>query len=319
MISLVKNEWMKIFSKVSTYIFIAFLLLAAIGTAIIDMKLSPEESGQDWKQEVKADIQEQEKALKAKDISEDEKAAIMDEIDTNKQLLAANIDPDLSTNWTYMAEYTVSLTSFLTLFVVIVCSSMVSSEFSDGTIKQLLIRPYKRWKILLSKYITSLLFAALLLVSLVVFSYLIGIIFFGNGSYSDKMLDPQAFGSFSTVVVGTYFKDMIVYWIPGFLVITTIAFMLSTLFKNQALAVGISIFILFASSTLNMIIQSFIGKYEWLKFVLFPHLDLRGYISGAMEMFDGATLGFSIGVLGVYYLVFLALTFFFFQKKDITN
>ncbi|MGG4266979.1 ABC transporter permease [Peribacillus simplex] len=316
--SLVKNEWIKIFSKVSTYIFIAFLLLAALGTAVIDYKLSPDQS-KDWKQEVKADIKEQQKALEATDISDDEKAMIMDDIEVSKHLLADNINPDLNTNWTYMAQWTMSLTSFVTLFVVIVCSSLVSSEFSDGTIKQLLIRPYKRWKILLSKYITSLLFAALLLSSLVIFSYLIGIIFFGNGSYSDKILDPSAFGEFKPVVVGSYFVDMMVYWIPGFLVITTIAFMLSTLFKNQALAVGISIFILFASSPLNMVIQSFIGKYEWLKFVLFPHLDLRVYISGPMEMFDGATLGFSMGVLGIYYLIFLALTFFFFQKKDITN
>ena len=318
MMSLVKNEWMKIFSKVSTYIFIAFLLLAALGAAIIDYKLSPEESGKDWKQDLKVEIQEQHKALEAKDISEDEKAAIMADIDLNKQMLADNINPDLNTNWTYMAEWTTSLTSFVTLFVVIVCSSLVSSEFSDGTIKQLLIRPYKRWKILLSKYITSLLFAALLLVSLFIFSYIVGILFFGSGAYSDKILDPASFG-FSPVIVGDYFVDMMVYWIPGFLVITTIAFMLSTLFKNQALAVGISIFILFASSTLNMVIQSFIGKYEWLKFVLFPHLDLRGYISGTIDMFDGATLGFSMGVLGIYYLIFLALTFFFFQKKDITN
>lgn len=318
MMSLVKNEWMKIFSKVSTYIFIAFLLLAALGAAVIDYKLSPDETNKDWKQELNADIQEQEKALEAKEISEEEKAAIMEGITYNKQLLADNINPDLNTNWTYMAEWTTLLTSFVTLFVVIVCSSLISSEFSDGTIKQLLIRPYKRWKILLSKYITSLLFAALLLASLLIFSYLIGIIFFGNGSYSDKIMDPAAF-EFSPVVVGEYLVDMIVYWIPGFLVITTIAFMLSTLFKNQALAVGISIFILFASSTLNMVIQSFIGKYEWLKFVLFPHLDLRGYISGTIDMFDGATLGFSMGVLGIYYLIFLALTFFFFQKKDITN
>ncbi|MGM0889722.1 MAG: ABC transporter permease [Bacillota bacterium] len=316
--SLVKNEWIKIFSKVSTYIFIAFLLLAALGAAVIDYKLSPDETNKDGKQELNADIQEQEKALEAKEISEEEKAAIMEDINYNKQLLADNINPDLNTNWTYMSEWTVYLTSFVTLFVVIVCSSLVSSEFSDGTIKQLLIKPYKRWKILLSKYITSLLFAALLLASLLIFSYLIGIIFFGNGSYSDKIMDPASF-EFSPVVVGEYFVDMIVYWIPGFLVITTIAFMLSTLFKNQALAVGISIFILFASSTLNMVIQSFIGKYEWLKFVLFPHLDLRSYISGTIDMFDGATLGFSMGVLGIYYLIFLALTFFFFQKKDITN
>ncbi|MBK5443483.1 MULTISPECIES: ABC transporter permease [unclassified Peribacillus] len=316
--SLIRNEWMKIFSKGSTYLFIVFLLLAAVGTALIDYKLNPVESSKDWKQELQAEIQEQQNDLKTSKISEDEKSAIMEEIDLNKQLLDANINPDLRTNWTYMANWTTSLTSFVTLFVVIVCSSLVSSEFSDGTIKQLLIRPYKRWKILLSKYITSLLFAALLLVSLFIFSYIVGILFFGNGSYSDKILDPASFG-FSPVIVGDYFVDMMVYWIPGFLVITTIAFMLSTLFKSQALAVGVSISILFASTPLNLVIQSLIEKNEWLKFVLFPHLNLRGYISESFSMFEGATLGFSISVLAIYYLIFLALTFFFFQKKDISN
>ncbi|MFF2589176.1 ABC transporter permease [Peribacillus butanolivorans] len=318
MMSLIRNEWMKIFSKGSTYLFIVFLLLAAVGTALIDYKLNPVESSKDWKQELQAEIQEQQNELKASKISEDEKSVIMEEIDLNKQLLDANINPDLRTNWTYMANWTTSLTSFVTLFVVIVCSSLVSSEFSDGTIKQLLIRPYKRWKILLSKYISSLLFAALLLVSLFIFSYIVGILFFGNGSYSDKILDPASFG-FSPVIVGDYFVDMMVYWIPGFLVITTIAFMLSTLFKSQALAVGVSISILFASTPLNLVIQSLIEKNEWLKFVLFPHLNLRGYISESFSMFEGATLGFSISVLAIYYLIFLALTFFFFQKKDISN
>lgn len=318
MMSLIRNEWMKIFSKGSTYLFIVFLLLAAVGTALIDYKLNPVESSKDWKQELQAEIQEQQNDLKTSKISEDEKSAIMEEIDLNKQLLDANINPDLRTNWTYMANWTTSLTSFVTLFVVIVCGSLVSSEFSDGTIKQLLIRPYKRWKILLSKYITSLLFAALLLVSLFIFSYIVGILFFGNGSYSDKILDPASFG-FSPVIVGDYFVDMMVYWIPGFLVITTIAFMLSTLFKSQALAVGVSISILFASTPLNLVIQSLIEKNEWLKFVLFPHLNLRGYISESFSMFEGATLGFSISVLAIYYLIFLALTFFFFQKKDISN
>ncbi|MGW6434121.1 ABC transporter permease [Peribacillus butanolivorans] len=316
--SLIRNEWMKIFSKGSTYLFIVFLLLAAVGTALIDYKLNPVESSKDWKQELQAEIQEQQNELKTSKISEDEKSGIMEEIDLNKQLLDANINPDLRTNWTYMANWTTSLTSFVTLFVVIVCSSLVSSEFSDGTIKQLLIRPYKRWKILLSKYISSLLFAALLLVSLFIFSYIVGILFFGNGSYSDKILDPASFG-FSPVIVGDYFVDMMVYWIPGFLVITTIAFMLSTLFKSQALAVGVSISILFASTPLNLVIQSLIEKNEWLKFVLFPHLNLRGYISESFSMFEGATLGFSISVLAIYYLIFLALTFFFFQKKDISN
>ena len=317
MMSLIRNEWMKIFQKKSSYVFIGFLLLMVIGSAFIDYKLSPD-ANKDWKQDVRADIEEQEKQMKSPEFDEEDKEFFKEQMEVNKQLLKENINPNLQTNWTYMAEWTTSITSFITLFVVIVCSSLVSSEFSDGTIKQLLIRPYKRWKILLSKYITSLLFAALLLVSLLVFSYVVGLIFFGSGSYSDKIMDPTSFG-FNPVSVGEYVVEMMVYWIPGFLVITAVAFMLSTLFKSQALAVGISIFILFASSTLTTIIQSFIEENEWLKFVLFPHLDLRGYVSEMIPMFEGASLGFSLGVLAVYYLLFLALTFFFFQKKDITN
>lgn len=317
MMSLIRNEWMKIFQKKSSYVFIGFLLLMVIGSAFIEYKLNPDEN-KDWKQDVRADIEEQEKQMKSPEFDDEDKEFFKEQMEVNEQLLKENINPNLQTNWTYMSEWTTSITSFITLFVVIVCSSLVSSEFSDGTIKQLLIRPYKRWKILLSKYITSLLFAALLLVSLLVFSYVVGLLFFGSGSYSDKIMDPTSFG-FNPVSVGEYVVNMMVYWIPGFLVITAVAFMLSTLFKSQALAVGISIFILFASSTLTTIIQSFIEKNEWLKFVLFPHLDLRGYVSEMIPMFEGASLGFSLAVLAVYYLLFLALTFFFFQKKDITN
>lgn len=318
MMSLIRNEWMKIFQKKSSYVFIGFLLLMVIGSAFIANKLNPVDNDADWKQNVRAEIQEQEKEMKNPEFDEDDKEYVMQQVADKKRLLEENINPDLQTNWVYMAQWMTSITSFITLFVVIVCSSLVSSEFSDGTIKQLLIRPYKRWKILLSKYITSLLFAALLLVVLFVSSYLVGILFFGSGSYTDKILDPTSF-EYSSVLVGEYVVNMMVYWIPGFLVITAVAFMLSTLFKSQALAVGISIFILFASSTLTNIIQSFIEENVWLKFVLFPHLDLRGYISGLVPMFEGATLGFSMGVLAVYYVLFLALTFFFFQKKDITN
>ena len=54
----------------------------------------------------------------------------------------------------------------VTLFTVIIAGDMVAGEFTRGTIKLLLIRPASRSKILLSKYVTTLLFAATLLVIL---------------------------------------------------------------------------------------------------------------------------------------------------------
>ena len=47
--------------------------------------------------------------------------------------------------------------SIVVLLTVIVAAGIVASEFSQGTIKMLLSRPVKRWKILTSKYLTVIL------------------------------------------------------------------------------------------------------------------------------------------------------------------
>ena len=315
MISLIRNEWMKIFAKASSYVFIGILVVAVIGSAFIARAVN---NNNDWQAEEQANIEIYKADLADPNMSEEEKAYAAEELKAAEARLDAGVDPYKITTWTFMSDWVISFTSFVTLFAVIVCSASVSSEFSDGTIKQLLIRPHRRWKILLSKYITSLLFAGFMLIILLVAGYLTGLIFFDQGSFSEKMVDPLSYDNNITVAAGSYFIDMVVYWIPGFIMITTIAFMLSTLFKNQSIAVGIAVFILFASSTLNVLITSFVERYEWLKFVLFPHLDLRGYITDSMPMFEGATLGLSLGVLAVYYVLFVAITFFVFKKKDIS-
>ena len=318
MISLIRNEWMKIFAKASSYVFIGILVVAVIGSAFIARAVNNNNTNNDWRAEEQANIEMYKEDLANPELGEEEKNYAAEEIKAAEARLDAGVDPYKITTWTFMSDWVISFTSFVTLFAVIVCSASVSSEFSDGTIKQLLIRPHRRWKILLSKYITSLLFAGSMLVILVVAGYLTGLIFFDHGSFSEKMVDPMTYDNNMTVAAGSYFIDMVVYWIPGFIIITTIAFMLSTLFKNQSIAVGIAVFILFASAPLNVLITAFVERYEWLKYVLFPHLDLRGYITDSIPMFEGATVGFSLGVLAVYYAIFIAITFFVFKKKDIS-
>ncbi|QFK72850.1 ABC transporter permease subunit [Pradoshia sp. D12] len=315
MISLIKNEWMKIFSKMSSYIFIGFLLVALVGSAILVKTMN---NADDWKVKEENNIQSQQAVLDDPKTSEEEKEWIQEDIARSQKLLDTGINPNQETSWTFMVNWVTSIASFVTLFAVIICSASVSAEFSDGTIKQLLIRPHRRWKVLLSKYITTLLYAATMVVVLSVAGYLVGLIFFGSASFTDKMIDPTSFDEVITLEAGPYFFELMLYWVPGFLIIITMAFMLSTLFKSQAIAVGISVFILFASSTLNMLITSLVERYEWLKFVLFPHIDLRRYIMESAPMFEGATVGLSLGVLAAYYVLFIAITFIVFNKKDIS-
>ena len=67
------------------------------------------------------------------------------------------------------------------LLVIIIAAGIVANEFTWGTIKVLLIKPFYRWKILLAKYVTIVLFLLLTLLILFVTSLSIGAILLGTG------------------------------------------------------------------------------------------------------------------------------------------
>ncbi|MNI90197.1 hypothetical protein D3C73_1476900 [compost metagenome] len=57
-------------------------------------------------------------------------------------------------------------------------------------------------------------------------------------------------------------------------------------------------------------------RYEWAKYLLFTHMDLRGYLLTDTGP-GGVTLGFSIAVLTAYYVIFLAVSWAVFNKRDV--
>jgi ABC-2 type transport system permease protein len=327
MIGLVQNELIKIFEKKMSWIFAIILIIGLIGAAVLEMKLSPQQTEDNWKVQVQSEIdkleKKMEKAPSYEDFGEDEypteetKEDIQVQIDNFNGNLNDNVNP-YTTSWSYLGDYGIVLKSLITLFVVIVCAGNISSEFSDGTIKQLLIRPHRRWAILLSKYIALLIYSAFLIAVLVGIGYLVSIAFFGVGDFSGKlyMQNPITF-DMEVTAGGAYFFKCLLYYLPGLIMVLTLAFMLSTLFKNQAIAVGIGVFVLFFSSTAGAIIVSLAEKYAWTKVLIFPHLDQTVFVLQD-KILENITMPMSLGILGVYYLIFMFITFFFFQKRDIS-
>ena len=313
MIPLIQNELMKIFGKMASWIYMIVIVLAILIAGIIYSKFSADPNP-NWKQDTQTEITMLENQMAS--ASGDEKKMIQNQIEQTQQFLDQDINPNAKTNWHFMNDVVVGVSSLVTLFVVVVGSANVAAEFSDGTIKQLLIRPHQRWRILLSKYIAVIIYALLLVLTLIVSGFIIGLLLFGSGDFNMKMFEITLEGR-KVAIVGTQFLLKMLYFIPSLLIIMTIAFMLSTLFKSQALAVGIGIFVLFFSSTLGGIILMLADKYAWAKLLIFPHLDLTVY---ALQdrILEDITLPVSLSILAVYYAVFMMLTFFFFQKRDIS-
>jgi len=319
MINLIKNEWMKIFGKHSSWVYAVIIVAALLIGGIMYQKFQPEPD-ENWRTQVENEIEHYESELNQSDIDESYRQHLESQIEYNQEVLESNVNPNVASNWDYMNDIGVAIASLITLFSVIISSGNISAEFADGTIKQLLIRPHKRWKILLSKYLTVNLYSLFLLAILVISSYLIGLLLFGNGDFNEKMVVEQFFegadGPIVTTVGAQFLKSLLLY-LPSLLVINTIAFMLSTLFKNQSLAVGVGIFVLFITSTLGGLLFIFLDRYEWFKYLIFPHLDLTIYLYGN-EYYDLLTLPFSLTILAIHFVIFLVLTFTYFQKRDIT-
>jgi len=215
-----------------------------------------------------------------------------------------------SNNWTMMSMESLVLFSLVTIFTVVISADSVAGEFTAGTIKLLLIRPWSRSKILLSKYISLLLFALLQAVIVFVLTFVVNMLLFGYDG-SDNVTQT-VLGSSRDIPPLAYMLLYYMYEFISLIVVVTLAFMISTVFRSGGLAIGLSLFVLLGGGTIAGLVS--LMDYAWVDYILFLHLNLTEHLAGRPSEF---TLGYSLGVIGVYYVIFVALTWYIFNKRDV--
>ncbi|MFD2681387.1 ABC transporter permease [Bacillus seohaeanensis] len=315
MVSLIRNEWMKIFKRVGTYVMIGLLILVVGGSGAITKYLDGQSQKQDqgdWKQELTEEVAADKQHLEQGGMDKFSKSMIEERVAISEYRLEHNIAPNTEeTVWTFV-ESNAGVVTFVGLFTIIVAAGIVASEFSWGTIKLLLIRPISRTKILLSKYLTVLLFGASMLVILFIFSILLGLILFGVGDQSPHLTYVSGEVQEQSIVVyliKTYLLKTI-----DVLMMATMAFMISAVFRSSSLAIGISLFLLFMGANATALVAM---KFDWAKYSLFANTDLTQYTGEMQPLVEGMTMSFSIIMLLIYFAIFLFLAFFVFNKRDV--
>ncbi|WHY65825.1 ABC transporter permease [Neobacillus sp. SuZ13] len=314
MVNLIKNEWMKIFKRPGTYVMIAILVVI---TAIFGIFHKYQEKDfnldKNWEQTL---VQENE-ALKKQmnqSTSKLEKQFYKEEIAINDYRIKHHIPFNEKYNvWTFVKDAS-QLIILPGLFTIIISAGIVASEFNWGTIKLLLIRPINRSKILTSKYLTVILFAFGLLAVLFVFSALLGTILFGMPeqpvpylNYSNGQVTEQPIIIHLMIYYGLSSIDTIM--------LATMAFMISSVFRNSSLAIGLSLFLLFTGAQFTVLLSL---KFSWAKYILFANTNLMQYVEGT-PMVEGMSMSFSIIMLLIYFAVFQLLAFTVFKKRDVAS
>ena len=314
MFNLIKNEWIKIFSRPGTYVMIGLLVLMIIGIGAV-MKLTggTQEADGDWKQETQMQIEADKQFLKENpQLPEFQTKLREEQIAISEYRIENDIEPASGeTMWSFV-NFNSNFVDVIGVFIIIVAAGIVASEFTWGTIKLLLIRPISRTKILLSKYLTVLLYGITLLLILFALSTIAGAILFGSGDgqqhlvYVDGAVEEQ---NMVLYLIKTYLLKTI-----SIIMMATMAFMISAVFRNSSLAIGISLFLLFMGGTATSFIAM---KYDWAKYSLFANTELTMYTGAMPPLVDGMTLGFSVTMLIIYFVIFNILAFVVFNKRDV--
>ena len=214
--------------------------------------------------------------------------------------------------WNIFAS-SVTTISIISVLIIVVAGSLLSSEFSAGTVKFLLINPVKRWKIFTAKYVSVLSITLLALIVLYIFNFIFAGILFGFGNFGAPFLSAAEgavhAGSSFAYVAGKYLLGSV-----GMVCMATFAFAISSLVRNSALSIGLGVFLLLIGSSAVQILNM-LGFYQ-AKYILFANTDLNAVINGNTG-FINHTLTFTLINIAVYMVVFLRTAWDGFVRNDV--
>lgn len=309
--SLLQNENMKIYRRLRTWILLG-ILIALMASVSIVIKSTHTGSAIDWEQRTRSTLQsnrqllEESKGMPGLAKEEFERLILIDEY-----RLEHDIPPADHTMWGMVLNMS-NLIQIVTIFTVVIAADIVAGEFAAGTIKLLLIRPASRTKILLSKYISTIMFSLLLLVALFLTSFVLNGFLYGFSDvgspyiYVSRDMEVQE-SSMLLHVLSTYGLKSV-----ELVMIVTLAFMISTVFRSSSLAISLSLLFLFLGQGITL----FLSQWSWGKFWLFANTDLTQYIEGK-PLIEGMSMTFSICVLLAYFILFNYLSWSIFKKRDV--
>jgi ABC-2 type transport system permease protein len=312
LVNLVLNENMKIYRRLRTWILVGLMVAFVLFVNFIEWH-SDGKKAQDegWRAKLQQDNQQYSQLLKQPELGKDDRRFYKQRIALNEYHLEKNIRTEAGTMWDGV-NGSASMIIVITVFTIIIAGDSLAGEFSSGTIKLLLIRPASRFKILVSKYISFLLFSMLLLLILFVISIVVNGILYGFGYMDLTLISMTSEGQImERNMVLNLWKTYMLGGVSTVMYVT-MAFMISSAFRSSAMAIGFSIGALFAGN----IVMEALQRFDWSKYLLFANTDLTQHLTGRPFQ-EGMTLSFSIGVLTVYFLVFNLISWLLFTRRDV--
>ena len=324
---LIYNESEKIYRKKRAFVIMLILLVLIpifVYAQYREVQTTMKRLGtSDWRVSLQQQIVDTQNRLNNSRLPEEWREWLKVRIEQQQYYLDHDINPNAPGAPTFTRAFIEQgITLFVPLLVMIVAIDIVSGERSDGTIKMLLTRPVRRWKVLLSKYVTMLLFVSLILLLVGIIAYLLSGIVFGYSGWmlpvlTGFVIENESLNTNFVHLVPQWMYVMMAYGLAWFVavVIGTISFMISVLIRNTPAGMGVMLAGLIAGN----ILSNFATSWEGAKYIFSVNLSLTDYLSGQLPALKGLSMSFSLLNLTAWAAVSLFVSFFVFTKQDMTS
>ena len=243
----------------------------------------------------------------------------VENMNLNKYILDTKIDINNQESLKGMIQNFISQYGILiVVIIVMIAGTIVSEEFNKGTIKLLLVKPYSRKKILLSKFITSIIILVFTIAILLIMELIVGGIIFGFDSLSEPVVrynfNTQSIQELNVFV---YLGIQILAQLSMLILLLTLAFAISTIFANNALAITIALLGYMSGMVINQLIILY--NLKPMKYFVTMNWDLTQFLFGNLPYMEGMTLVGSTVIDILYLAIMLIPTFIIFKRKNIKN
>ena len=216
-----------------------------------------------------------------------------------------------------LRNFTIEFSLFILIYVILICGSIVSEEYSKGTIKYLLTKPYKRSTILMSKLLSALLLIPIIILFMLIIEIVVGGLIFGFSSLSiPVVIFNRVTDNLVTYNVLIYTLLSLLSELPMYLVLGTLCFALSTITRSTSAATTIT----FLFYLIGGVISELALTYNWHIFKAFVSIHWRfSYLVDFTSNPYNINPWISLLTVLIYIGVILCLAFIYFNKKDVKN
>jgi ABC-2 type transport system permease protein len=215
----------------------------------------------------------------------------------------------------YFVTYIIlqSLLVQIPLLVALVAGDMLAGEASMGTLRLVLTKPISRPKLIMVKFLASIVYTVLLIVWLAVVGLFVSLLIFGAGDMVNMKSD-----TFIILLKDDMMWRYMAAFVFATLAMTTIAAMAMMLSAFADNSIGPIIATMGIVVVLTILTNLELPLFNAIKPYLFTThmIGWKGYFDDPVPY---AAIYKSAGVLVAYTLGFLGITIAYFNKKDISS